>query len=222
LTQFDHRLSYEEIARFLSQRADDIGGELGERLSHRARLLDQAVTKGRRGYRAVPLPVIADFNSAYVTLCRRDFPNLKPGPAMLKAASPGESVTMIFAPDTLPKWSHLPQMRLVHQLREANVNLCFYGWGDHFADLVTPLSVALKGTGFKIMPTVNKRKGGRSGLMIVSMTPAVSNQKPLLDQEVAVIEGLRQAEVLRAWITDNRLLTETLAAVVSKAQSPSG
>lgn len=49
-------------------------------------------------------------------------------------------------------------MRLVHQLREANVNLSFYGWGDHFADLVAPLSVALKGTGFKIVPTVTSER----------------------------------------------------------------
>ncbi|CAN5183587.1 hypothetical protein BH09PSE1_BH09PSE1_15660 [soil metagenome] len=212
--QFDHCLSYEDIATFLRLRADDLGGELGHRLSHRARLMDQAVTKGRRGYRAVPLPIIADFNSAYVALCRREFPNLKPGPAMLKAVSPGESVTMIFGPDTLPKWSHLPQMRLVHQLREANVNLSFFGWGDHFADLVAPLSVALKGTGFKIVPTINKRKAGRSGLMIVAMTPAVSNQMPFAEQEAAVVAGLQAAETLRRWLADNRPLTETLSSLI--------
>lgn len=216
--QFDHRLSYEGVAAFLSARADSVGGELGQRLSHRAQLLDQAVTKGRRGYRAVPLPVIADFNSAYVDLCRRDFPHLKPGPAMLKTGSPGESVTMIFAPETLPKWPHLPQMRLVHQLREANANLSFYGWGDHFADLVAPLSVALKGSGFRIIPTVNKRKGGRSGLMIFAMSPAVSNQRPFAEQQDAIVEGLQQAEALREWLTGNRALTERLSTVVATSE----
>jgi len=213
--QFDQCLSYEDIGAFIDQRAESVGGELGWRLSHRARLIDQAVTKGRRGYRAVPLPVISDFNSAYVALCRRDFPSLKPGPAMLKAASPGESVTMIFAPESLPKWPHLPQMRLVHQLREANVNLSFYGWGEHFADLVAPLSVALKGSDFRIVPTINKRKAGRSGLMVVALTPAVSNQKPFIEQQDAIVAGLQKAEALREWLDGNRALTETLSRLVA-------
>lgn len=38
--QFDCCISYEEIASFLRQRADDLGGELRQRLSHRVRLLD--------------------------------------------------------------------------------------------------------------------------------------------------------------------------------------
>lgn len=212
---FDHCISYEAIGAFLADRANLLGGELALRLAHRARLMDQAVTKSRRGYRQVPLPVISDFNASYVALCRSDFPALKPGPAMLKAGSPGESVTMIFAPETLPRWPHLPQMRLVHQLREGNANLSFYGWGDHFADLVTPLSLALKGTGFRAIPTVNKRKAGRSGLMVVAMTPPVSNQRPFGEQREAITEGLQQADALRRWLGESRELTEALSAIVS-------
>ena len=159
---FDGAMSYESIRDFLVARALAQTGELGARLRHRSALVDQAIGKQRRGYTAVPLPVIADFNKAYVALLRERFPNLMPGPAMMKDASPGESVTMIFAPGTLPAWLFLPQMRLVHQLREANANLCFYGWGDHFGDLAQPLGALIRGTGFKLQPTINRRKNGNA------------------------------------------------------------
>lgn len=93
---------------------------------------------------------------------------------MLKNA-PAESKTMIFAPSALPKWEFLPQTRLVHQLREGNANICLYGWGAHFSYLASEIATALAGTPYRLVPTINKRAGGRAGLMIVADTPQVDN-----------------------------------------------
>jgi hypothetical protein len=66
---------------------------------------------------------IEAFNAKYVALLGESGIDLKPGPSMLKEGRPGESKTMIFAPEALPKWPFLPQTRLVHQLREGNANV---------------------------------------------------------------------------------------------------
>jgi len=53
---------------------------------------------------------------------------------------------MIFAPATLPSWDFLPQMRIVHQLREGNANVNFYTWGDHFTALAGAMASDLADT----------------------------------------------------------------------------
>lgn len=208
---FDGAVSYEFIRDALANRACEEMGELGARLRHRSELLDQAIGKFRRGYTAVPLPAISDFNERYVALLRQRFPSLLPGPAMLKPSSPGESVTMIFAPATLPTWDFLPQMRLVHQLREANTNLCFYGWGDHFTELAEPLAALTKGRGLKLQPTINRRKSGRAGLMVIAATEAVDNQRAFDEQVPAILSGMGKADALRLWLLDNRSGIEAIA-----------
>src|SRR5690348_11719337 len=95
---------------------------------------------------------------------------------MLKAGRPGESKTMIFAPEVLPDWEFLPQTRLVHQLREGNANVNFCTWGDHFTALAATVGGDLAGTPYQPVPTINKRTNGRAGLMIVVETPAIDNE----------------------------------------------
>lgn len=201
---FDGVVFYEDIRDALTARADSIGGEIGRRLAHRADLLSQAVEKYRRGYVAVPLPVISDFNKRYVNVVRSRFPALLPGPAMLKDGNPGESVTMIFSPDCLPKSPLLPQMRLVHQLREANANINFYTWGDRFGDLASELAPLLRGTGYKLQPIINRRKSGTSGLMVIAATPKVDNQAPFEEQLDTILAGMAKADELRCWFLSKR------------------
>ena len=208
---FGGAVSYESIRDFLGARGQDQAAELGARLRHRSALIDQAIGKQRRGYTPVPLPVIRDFNRSYVALLRDRYPNLLPGPAMMKTGSPGESVTMIFGPETLPSWPFLPRMRLAHQLREANANLCFYGWGDHFGDLAELLGSLIKETGFKLQPTINRRKSGKAGLMVIAATPAASNQQSVETQQRAILEGMAKAEALRVWLLSNRAGVEAAA-----------
>ncbi len=189
--KFNSAISYEEIAQFISDRSNHEAGELSARLSHKHALLNQAITKARRGYEAVPVAEIEAFNAKYVGLLGDFGVRLEPGPSMLKVGRPGESKTMIFAPAALPKWSFLPQTRLVHQLREGNANINFYGWGGLFTRLASVIAADLDGTPYRPVPTVNKRVGGNSGLMLVADTPPIDNLMSFEEQQDQILKGAR-------------------------------
>ncbi len=201
--KFDAVFSYERVLALLRGRADAEGGELAFRLRYRADLVSQAIEKGRRGYQAVPLAAVSNFTRAYVAMLDELGIALPPGPSMLKDA-PAESKTMIFAPSALPKWYFLPQTRLVHQLREGNANLCFYGWGNYFSHLAGEIAPALAGTPYRLVPTINKRTNGRAGLMIVVDTPAIDNLAGFNAQREGIETGMRVTETLAAWFSTQR------------------
>jgi hypothetical protein len=52
-SKFDCLVTYEAIARFMDERAQKERGELKDRLRHRHDLIQQAITKARRGYQPV-------------------------------------------------------------------------------------------------------------------------------------------------------------------------
>jgi hypothetical protein len=206
--KFNSAVSYEEIARFIADRALGEQNELAARLEHRRALLVQAITKSRRGYEAVPVPEIEAFNARYVGLLEEFSINLEPGPSMLKEGRPGESKTMIFAPAALPKWPSLPQTRLVHQLREGNANINFYGWGELFTRLAGVMAPDLSGTPYRPVPTINKRAGGNSGLMLVVDTPPIDNLKSFEEQLDRILEGAKITSRLREWFVDHKSAIE--------------
>jgi hypothetical protein len=208
---FDVVITYEVIKSFFLRQSKIAEGELSARLGYRAALMDQAITKARRGYSPVPLPAVSRFASRYVELLKEKGIELPPGPSMLKESAGGESKTMIFAPTAIPSWPFLPQMRLVHQLREANANLCFYTWGDLFSHLAGVIGADLDGTTYRLVPTINKRVGGRSGLMIVVDTPFVDNLGSFDNQIAAIEEGQRNTLLLRDWFASRRSVVERWA-----------
>lgn len=212
---FDHVVSYEMIADFFRARAGRESGELGARMTHRANLMMQAIEKQRRGYVQVIHPAKHAFSARYVALAAKIAPELIPGPSMLRESA-AESVTMIFAPETLPDWSFLPQMRIVHQLREGNANVNFYGWGDHFPEIAARVAADLAGSGIRPVPTVNKRKGGRSGLMLVVETPAIDQFADFEAQIDAVRQGIERTSALRAWVLAHKSAVQRWAAMVPK------
>ena len=220
--KFDHVIAYEDVADFLTLRASQVSGELRARLLHRRSLMDQATTKARRGYEAVGLVDIDRFLEKYLGMLREEAIALEPGPSMLKSGRPGESRTMIFAPSALPKWPFLPQTRLVHQLREANANINFYGWGDHFNEVAGDIAADLKNTGYRLIPTVNKRVGGHSGLMIVASTPPVDSLASFDDQREAIVEGARVAARLKDWIWSNKDMIRRWSQLISSIEGREG
>lgn len=217
-SKFDVNISYEAVIAYLTDRTSE-PGELGLRLQHRREMLEQAITKARRGYESVPLPLIERFNTKYAALTAQSFPMLKPGQSMLKERRPGESKTMIFAPEVLPNWEFLPQMRIVHQLREGNANVNFYTWGDHFTALAATVAADLAGTPYRPVPTINKRSSGRSGLMIVVETPSIDNEAGFDDQREIILAGMKATDELRAWVWSHQSAIERWAAIVA-AQAP--
>ena len=215
---FDCILSYEEIRKILSDRALVEAGELRERLSYRADLLTQAIDKSRRRYEQVPLAAVTNFTKRYVDHLAKNDGFLPPGPSMLKD-SPGESKTMIFAADALPKWGFLPQTRLVHQLREGNANICLYGWGDYFSYLAGDMAPALKDTGYRLVPTANKRANGKSGLMIVAPTPTIDNLSDFDAQLEQIDTGIQVVTALADWFWKQEAEVQKWAELVTSLKT---
>lgn len=215
--KFDHVILYEDVVEFLDSRIGQSDGELALRLSHRRELLMQAITKARRGYEAVSLPEIDQFASQYVMLLKEDGISLEPGPSMVKQGRPGESRTMIFSPNALPKWHFLPQTRLVHQLREGNANINLYGWGEVFNRIAAEVSCDLKGTEIRAVPTANKRVGGRSGLMLVVQTPAIDSLAAFDPQKEDIRAGVLAAAKLKHWFWSNKPIIEKWSSLIKAA-----
>lgn len=215
---FDRVITYEELARFFEERVSIETGELAARLEHRRRMIWQAIEKQRRGYTQVIHPAKREFSERYVVLLSQIAPELIPGPSMLRESA-AESVTMIFASQTLPKWPFLPKMRIVHQLREANANINFYTWGDYYNELVAKISVDLAQTGIRAIPSVNKRKGGRAGLMLVVSTPPLDHFAPFDDQIEAVRDGINSTRALRNWFVSNERIVRQWASIVPSDQN---
>jgi len=202
--KFQSVVTYENFVGFLRERVGAENGELKSRLNHRCDLIDQAIHKSRREYEAVPIPEIDNFNSQYVDLCQKRFPELIPGRSMLQSGRPGESKTMIFDPKSLSQQAYLPQIRIVHQLREGNANINFYKWGNHFDDIAASVQASLKGLPFNVAATMNRRKGGNSGLMIYGETPQIDNLKTFEDQQVQLNAGMEMVDRLRGWFEANQ------------------
>lgn len=213
---FDFRIVYEDIERYFISRARETSPDIARRLSYRAELVRQAIGKERRGYRQVVHPARGAFAERYVAAVAQLAPELIPGPSMLRESA-AESVTMIFAPETLPSWHFLPAMRLVHQLRDGNANLNFYTWGDRFEILASLMAPAIDGTGFRVEQTMNRRKGGRTSLKIVADTPFVDLFGDFTAQEAAIQAGIHAANALRNWLLaherDVRSWSETVSGL---------
>lgn len=210
---FDCTVPYEDVAGFFEARAEREQGEIARRCAHRGQLMRQAIEKARRGYVQVIHPGKKAFADRYVALLHQSASPLVPGPSMLRDSG-AESVTMIFAGGCLPNWPVLPRLRIVHQLREGNANVNFYGWGDYFTLLAERIAPALNGTGFRSVPSVNKRRNGRSGLMIVADTPKVDQYGDFDEQIAAIRVGVAETERLRQWVFDHKQDLEDWARLV--------
>lgn len=201
--KFDAVVSYEDVREFLAQRASTETGEIAARLTHRADLIRQAITKGRRPYDVVVSAPVSEFWSMYNTLCAEHFPRLKPGPALRRATAGGESKTAIFT--NSPDWSFLPRTRLVHQLRESNANFCFFSWGGS-ASRETQMARDLSGSPYRLVKS--KSASDAPGLMIATSTPFVDNLGDFVAQQGKIVEGMTKTLALFDWISERREMVE--------------
>ncbi|TWF46556.1 hypothetical protein [Neorhizobium alkalisoli] len=83
------------------------------------------------------------------------------------------------------------------------------------------MAADLKGTNYRLVPTVNKRVGGRSGIMIVATTPPVDSLLPFEEQRDAVLQGAKITERLRDWFAMNEGIVRSWALLVTEVSRPS-
>ncbi|MCK8458660.1 PD-(D/E)XK nuclease family protein [Sphingomonas faeni] len=222
--KFDAVVTYEELARYFSGKSTS-GGIEGGRMRFRAELLEQAINKGRRGYVAVPNEEIGDFNAAYVALLAEIAPEILPGPSMLKAANPDESVSMIF--DHTRSFANLPReirpTRFAHefgrgQSHRANyVSAVFGGWGAALPAVNERFEQDARelGASFTAKPPTKVRPN--PGLVMICSTPAINNQGDYGQQRQAIVAGIQRAEILRGWLLNNGPLLQSWKRQVKEA-----
>jgi hypothetical protein len=213
--KFDAVVTYEELARYFWDKSAS-GGTDGARMRFRAELIEQAINKGRRGYVAVPNEEIGDFNAAYVALLAEIAPDILPGPSMLKAANPDESVSMIF--DHARSFANLPReirpTRFAHefgrgQAHRANyVSVVFGGWGAALPAVKDQFEQDAREFGASFAAKSPTKIRPNPGLVMTCPTRAIDNQGDFGQQRQAIVAGIQQAETLRGWLLDNGSLLQ--------------
>lgn len=177
-SEFDVRLSYENVAEFLS----------GDDLIAVWRAVAQAMDPPEGETNALS----SDFFTAFARVVEEVAPDLKMNQRKDRKSGshtahfkPGE--TFILRPD-------LPKPSLFLQFREANVKLLLRGWA-RYLETLSPIA-DLRGTGFYL------RRAGLS-LGVVNDSPRLDTQAPFepqLDKALAAIEATRK---LRNWWNEN-------------------
>lgn len=222
--KFDAVVTYEELARNFWDKSVS-GGIEGGRMRFRAELLEQAINKGRRGYVAVPNAEIGDFNAAYVALLAEIAPDILPGPSMLKAANPDESVSMIF--DHARSFANLPRevrpTRFAHefgrgQAHRANyVSVIFGGWGPALPAVKERFEQDARELGASFVAKPPTKVRPNPGLVMTCPTPAIDNQGDFGQQRQAIVAGIQRAETLRCWLLNNSSLLQGWKRQVEEA-----
>jgi hypothetical protein len=187
---FDALVSYEDLLKYCDTRAGDFG-ETGARFAHKRDMLEQAIEKYRRGYRAKPDKVLTDFWASYYLLAQEVAAGLKmqkPGP------KPANSTWAIF-PMALEQKRGLPHCEMAHKWPNAMVDIHLFGLAKH-ADVVEPAVEPLLGSGMKL------RKASKS-LAVSIEVPRLDPRLPFDGQREAAEQGLLAALRLQKWYQDN-------------------
>lgn len=223
--KFDAVVTYEEIAdHFDSRRA--VRGPDEARMRFRGDLLQQAITKSRRGYTPVPSQVIGGFNARYVALLAKLAPDITPGPSMLKDANPDESVSMIFdharSLDFLPP--ELRPSRFAHEFGRGSVSranyvaVVFRGWGAALPDLCEQFERDTAAIGAKFSSKQPTKVRPNPGLVLSCETQPIDNQGDFDAQLPSIEAGIRRAMELRDWLQSNTPILQGWATAVAESK----
>lgn len=173
-------------------------------------ILDSALLRYSMPYEPDPVPEVRQFHEGYVRLIQNLAPELvvKSNPNT-GGERPKDSRTMYFdVRKTLPRYDFIPTMRFSHQCWDssapsASVKIMFAGWARHCAALRQ--NNDLQESPFYLRPA-----GGSLGL--AHDTPRLDNTKSVAQQMTAVVEGIRAAAALRAWMFANEQTLRRWAA----------
>ncbi|NML10805.1 PD-(D/E)XK nuclease family protein [Sphingobium sp. AR-3-1] len=209
--RFDAIVTYEALAEYFAERISHPIPE-GARMQFRADLLQQAITKARRGYTPVPNPVIGTFNEKYVALLAQLAPEIMPGPTMLKPANPDESVSMIFdakrtlafMPDTIRPSRFAHELGKGSATRANYVAVVFAKWGPALAVVRDALEHDSAGLGVSFSANAATKTRPTPGLVMSWPTHMVNNQGSFEDQEAVIAQGIERALEVCKWLSENQ------------------
>lgn len=184
---FDTSVSYESIIAHLTNTRDSVAGELRDRIQHRICVLDHALNRYRRGWRAEPNPATTRLWEFYFELAMREAPELgmeRPGP------KPAFSSFVRFE-RSLPADHALPRMVIKHKMSYGHVDIEISTWGRH-AELARKLLTP------HLFPNMSIRQANKSLAISISV-PAIDLLQPPELQSEAIRLGIEAARALREW-----------------------
>jgi len=172
---YDFAISYESLQRwFLEQETDPV------RYHYRAKIIQEAIEKNRRGYTIVPDDRVSDFWFRYWELSSQIAPELELKEPSMK---PSKSSWIHFYPSTLTK-----NMHIVHKLEKGVVDLQINGGAQQADQIVARLQ--------PIIPDdVSIEITGKS-LSLRKEVPIINHFGDFDDQKNLVENGIQTAQLL--------------------------
>jgi hypothetical protein len=213
---FDAVLTHDTYAQLLRARAGAAGGEIGQRLLHRAGRIEAALHAAARALRTAPLNTAEDFIHGYLALLPAIDVDLAAHPNLLDTRCDPRNPMVVFAPEALPRWPFLPQLRLAHHLREGMVSLAFAGWGAFFGEMAQVMEPALARTPFHL--AVSQVEQGPPALMIIDETAHLSLNRAPEDQEASIRTAVLAADRLRRWLAGQRSAARYWAEIAGEGR----
>jgi hypothetical protein len=201
---FDAVITHDWLKVLFEARAMASGGELARRLDYHAQTLSQAIALAEEAVTSMPEQSLDDFMVDYLAILRREAPTIPDGAVLIEQQGSMDQPIVVFPPAALPHWSFLPGMRLAHHTREGAVSLSFSGWGPSLPDLAQLMEPVLSRTPYYLALGRKPTDDGLQALMIVEDVPAVNIQRPVRQQEAAVVAAVRAADALRRWFESQR------------------
>lgn len=209
-SEFDSRMSYEQVQDYFRARAGRASGELARRMSHRFEFVNQAIIRARRGYVAVADGAATAFVGDYWRLAKAEFPHLlmqEPRPR------PRQSGWIVFE-SAIKADPRLPRTTLRHKTGQGIVDLEVKGWGTHVAEVLNLVEVWL-------LPQMRIRKAGGSLAFSIGV-PSVQITSPFVSQDALVREALTAAARLKDWWAEHSNAIVKAASLWSKQGAQDG
>lgn len=198
---YDQVVTLDAVIKELRDEAACAAYELKRRREFQVDLLE-AAARSAAAERAAPTDGQDAFWKHYTTLIVDRAPSLGIEESRL-AQDPGRGM-LIFDPDTLPRWSFMPVVRLAHHLREGIASILIHDWGEDIEGLAQVMQPAMDGTRYHLTLAPGRFPGAKPGVMIVAETPPLDPSAPFEGQRRAALRCVNEIDALRGWFASRK------------------
>jgi hypothetical protein len=198
---YDQVVTLDAVTKELRDEAACAAYELKRRREFQVELLEAAARSAAIEH-AAPSEGQDAFWKHYIAMISDRAPGLGVEEARL-ALDPNRGM-LIFDPDTLPRWSFMPVVRLAHHLREGIASILIHDWGEDIEGLAQVMQPAMDGTRYHLTLAPGRFPGAKPGVMIVAETPPLDPSGPFEGQRRAAQRCVTETDALRGWFASRK------------------
>ncbi len=193
---YDQVVTLDAVIKELRDEAACAAYELKRRREFQVEVLE-AAARSAAADSAAPAHGRDAFWKGYIALITDRAPALGVEEARLSSDS-GRGL-LIFDPDTLPRWSFMPAVRMAHHLREGIASILIHDWGEDIEGLASVMQPAMDGTRYHLTLAPGRFPGAKPGVMIVAETPPLDPSGAFEGQRRAALRCVSEIDALRGW-----------------------